>query len=257
LSRYLLSVSRVSQYGDSLERVMYNTVLGAKPLLADGSAFYYSDYNFKGRKVYSQNRWPCCSGTLPQVAADYRINTYFRDAEGIYVNLYIPSILRWTQGGANGSLTQKSNYPFDGCVQFELTTTKPTEFTVNLRIPSWAEGAAVAVNGKHLEETIAPQRFVAIRRQWRTGDRIELELPMRLRLEPIDERHPRTVALLYGPLVLFAIGGAAPSLTSRELLGAKKTGPQTWRVVTENGGFDLSPFTAIADEPYTTYLVLA
>jgi len=258
LTRYLLTVSRESQYGDSLERVMYNTVLGAKPLRADGSAFYYSDYNFKGRKVYSQNRWPCCSGTLPQVAADYRINTYYRDAEGIYVNLYLPSTVRWTQGDAYVALTQKGNYPFDGGLEFELTATKATEFTVNLRIPSWAEGASVAVNGRRLGETIAAEQFASIRRQWRTGDRIELELPMRLRLEPIDERHPGTVALLWGPLVLFAIATSSPPVTSRELLSAKKTGSQTWRVTTENdSGFEVLPFTAIGDQPYTTYLVLA
>ena len=61
LTRYLLRVTRDSRYGDSMERVMYNTVLGAKPLQADGRAFYYADYNFKGRKVYSQHRWPCRS----------------------------------------------------------------------------------------------------------------------------------------------------------------------------------------------------
>src|SRR5947209_15300363 len=68
LTRYLLRVTRDGRYGDSMERVLYNTVLGAKPLQADGSTFYYSDYHFKGRKVYSDRRWACCSGTLPQVA---------------------------------------------------------------------------------------------------------------------------------------------------------------------------------------------
>ncbi len=74
-----------------MERVMYNTVLGSLPLEPDGRTYYYSDYNFKGQKVYHKERWACCSGTLPQVAADYRINTYFHDARGVYVNLYIPS----------------------------------------------------------------------------------------------------------------------------------------------------------------------
>jgi len=93
LTRYLLRVTRDPRYGDSMERVMYNTVLGSLPLQPDGRAFYYSDYNFQGRKVYHGDRWPCCSGTLPQVAADYRICAYFRDARGVYVNLYIPSRL--------------------------------------------------------------------------------------------------------------------------------------------------------------------
>src|SRR5271167_2207047 len=131
-----------------MERVMYNTILGAKPLLADGSTFYYSDYNFRGSKFYKPDHWPCCSGTLPQVAADYRINTYFRDARGVYVNLYIPSTVRWTQGGAQVSLTQKGEYPYDSHVEFEVKTSRAMEFAVNLRIPAWAEGASVSVSGK-------------------------------------------------------------------------------------------------------------
>ena len=109
LTRYLLRVTRDARYGDSMERVMYNTVLGAKPLRADGSTFYYSDYNFSGRKSIRLTNWACCSGTLPQVAADYRINTYFRDARGVYVNLYIPSTARWVQEGARVSLTSERN----------------------------------------------------------------------------------------------------------------------------------------------------
>jgi hypothetical protein len=257
LTRYLLRVTRDSRYGDSMERVIYNTVLGAKPLLADGSTFYYADYNFSGSKFYKPYHWPCCSGTLPQVAADYRINTYFREPSGIYVNLYIPSTLRWTQGAAQVSLTQKSKYPFDSLVQFEVTTSKKTEFTVNLRVPAWAEGAAVAVNGKRQGTAVIPGKFVTIRRQWKAGDRIELDLPMKLRLEPIDRRHPQIVALLCGPLVLFAITKAPPNVTSRQLLAAKKTEEQKWQVETANGPMSMLPFTGITNEQYSTYLLVS
>jgi hypothetical protein len=255
LTRYLLRVTRDSRYGDSMERVMYNTVLGAKPLLADGSTFYYADYNFNGSKFYKPYHWPCCSGTLPQVAADYRINTYFRDPSGIYINLYIPSTLRWTQGNAQVSLTQKSKYPFDSLVQFEVATSKKSEFAIHLRIPDWAEGASVAVNGKRATADVAPGKFVTVRRHWKTGDRIELDLPMRMRLEPIDAQHPQTVALLCGPLVLFAITKAPPNVTSRQLLAAKKTAEEEWQVETATGPMSMLPFTGIADQQYSTYLV--
>src|SRR6202035_3799297 len=133
LTRYLLRVTRDSRYGDSMERVMYNTILGAKPLQADGRTFYYSDYNFQGRKVYSEHRWPCCSGTLPQVAADYRINCYFRDSRDVYINLYIPSTLRWTEDGAQVELSQNSKYPFAGGVRFDVKTSQAREFAINFR----------------------------------------------------------------------------------------------------------------------------
>jgi len=257
LTRYLLRVTRESRYGDSMERVMYNTILGAKPLQADGRSFYYSDYNFKGRKVYSNHRWPCCSGTLPQVAADYGINTYFSEPRGIYVNLYIPSSVRWTQEGARLSLTQKSSYPFDSLVEFELTMSRREEFAVSFRIPGWAEGASISVNGKRAPEPVIPGSFARVQRQWKTGDRVELELPLRKRLEPIDPRHPKTVALLCGPQVLFAITDVPPVATGQQLLSAKKIGERAWQVETAAGPLNMLPFTAISDEQYSTYLVIA
>ena len=81
-----------SRYGDSMERVLYNTIAGAKPILPDGTSFYYSDYNNdQGKKVYYSDKWPCCSGTFPQLTADYGISAYYPSADGIFVNLFIPS----------------------------------------------------------------------------------------------------------------------------------------------------------------------
>ena len=254
LTRSLLRVTREARYGDSMEQVMYNTVLGAKPLKPDGSAFYYSDYNFSGHKGYSNHRWPCCSGTLPQVAADYRINAYFYDARGLYVNLHIPSRVEWKYRGAAINLTQTSNYPFESVIQFDLTMAKPQEFGLYLRIPSWTTGASISVNGKRQTMEVNPGTFAAVRQQWRTGDRVELDLPMSARLEAIDPQHPETVALMHGPLVLFAITSALPVVTRKQLLAAKRTGAREWRVKTDRGSTTMLPFTEIGDEGYSTYL---
>ncbi len=259
LTRYLLRVTGDARYGDSMERVMYNTVLGAKPLQPDGRAFYYSDYNFHGSKGYSPHRWPCCSGTLPQVAADYRINTYFRDAGGIYINLYIPSTVRWEARSARGSggeveLTQRGEYPFDSRVQFALRLLQPSSFAINLRIPAWAKGASINVNGKRIPDVAWPGRFARVERIWKSGDRLELDLPLARQLEPIDAKHLDTVALMNGPLVLFAMGEQAGAVTRAQLLAAQKTAAQQWQIQTAKGPVQLLPFTAIDEGPYTTYL---
>jgi DUF1680 family protein len=254
LTRYLLRVTRDSRYGDSMERVMYNTVLGAKPLQSDGRTFYYSDYNFEGEKVYSNHRWPCCSGTLPQVAADYRINTYLRDQEGVWVNLYIPSTLRWKHQGAEVSLVQKSSYPDNGAIAFQFSLSKPTNLVANFRIPAWAEGASISVNGKRRTDPVIPGTFASLRRKWKNGDRVELELPMRLRLEALNAQNSDTVALLRGPLVLFAITKSQPKVTRQQLLNATNTGAGKWQVLTALGPMTMLPFTAIEDEQYSTYL---
>jgi DUF1680 family protein len=254
LTRSLLRVTRDARYGDSMERVMYNTVLGAKALQSDGTAFYYSDYNFSGHKGYSNHRWPCCSGTLPQVAADYRINTYFYDERDLYVNLYIPSKVEWQQDNARISLAQKSNYPFVSVVQFDLTMANPREFGLYLRIPLWTTRASISVNGKRQAMAINPGTFAVVRRQWRSGDRVELDLAMSARLEAIDAQHPETVALMNGPVVLFAITNAPPVVTRNQLLAAKRTGAQRWQVETSRGPMTMLPFTEIGDEGYSTYL---
>jgi DUF1680 family protein len=255
LTRYLLRVTRNALYGDSMERVMYNTVLGAKPLMPDGRTFYYSDYSFKAHKVYSdQQHWSCCSGTLPQVAADYRINAYFHDPQGVWVNLYLPSTLRWNQDGATVVLTQKTHYPFDNVVRFNLEMKNAKNFVLNFRIPAWTTGATVSVNGRQWSAPATPGTFASVSREWTSGDTIELNLPMPLRTEPINSQQPQTVALCFGPLVLFAITDEQPSISHDDLLGAKRKSQRTWMIETEAASVELLPFTEIDDQQYSTYL---
>lgn len=238
---------------------MYNTVLGAKPLQDNGENFYYADYNFNGKRVYKQARWACCSGTLPQVATDYRINAYFRAPQAVYVNLYVPSTLRWTESGVTLSLTQEGQYPYEQYVTFKVTSSKPTELTLHFRIPAWSEGASIAVNGVRQKAVILGQ-FVAIRREWGTGDRVELELPLQTRLETIDARHTETVALVRGPLVLMAVKdeqeSPLPKVTRAQLLAAERVSERQWQVGSANGTVTMLPFTSLGERPYTTYLTV-
>jgi hypothetical protein len=260
LTRYLLRVTGDGRYGDSMERVFYNTVLGARRLQPDGHAFYYSDYNFSAQRVYFPDAWPCCSGTLPQVAADYRILAYFRQANSLFVNLYLPSAVRWTTAdGAQVTLSQQTEYPLDGHIAIRLRISRPSHFAVRLRIPAWAgQGAIIRVNGAHVSAPVSAG-FAELRRSWNNGDRIELDLPLTMRLEPIDTEHPNIVALVRGPLVLFAATDNAPRVTHSQMLAARRgTGtsedPSAWYAHTDSGPLRLVPFTALGEDRYTTYL---
>ncbi len=242
LTRYLLRVTRDPRYGDSMERMMYNSILGAKPLEADGRTFYYSDLRtFKGRKVYSPHGWPCCSGTLPQVAADYPDQAHTSAMRGVYVVFTFPRRCDGHGGGGADRADAKSEYPYDSQVQFEVKASRAAEFAVSLRIPAWAAGASISVNGKR--DAAQAGSFARVQRKWKTGDRIEVELPMTTRLEAVDPQHAETVALLVGPVVLFAITDAEPKVTRAQLLAAKKNGGQSWQV--EDGGRDCDEDAAI------------
>jgi uncharacterized protein len=258
LTRYLLRATRDSHYGDSMERMMYNSVLGALPLQENGKNFYYADYNFDGQRVYKEARWACCSGTLPQVAADYRINIYLRGPQAVYVNLYVPSTLRWSENGSALSLTQEGEYPYEDRVAFTVTASQPASMTLHFRIPGWAEGAEISVNGTRQKSLAIPGKFAAIHREWKAGDRVELELPLKMRLESIDAQHTDTVALLRGPLVLMAVKpelkSALPRPTRAQLLAARRVSQTEWQADAANGSVALLPFTRLGSRPYTTYL---
>lgn len=256
LTRYLLRVTRDGKYGDSMERVMVNTVLGARPLKADGSTYYYSDYNFKGKRVYHDGNWACCSGTLPQVATDYGINSYLQEPGAVWVNLYIPSVLRWSVGANQLQLEQRGSYPLSDAVEFRVTAARPQTFALHLRIPAWAEGARVAVNGRVVPLDVT-KGFAVVRRTWKSGDGLELELPSRLRLEAIDAVHPEVVALMRGPLVLFAKTEAQPRLTREQVLAARRSAVAEWVIDTDQGPLRMVPFTEVGDAAYTTYLKLS
>jgi len=257
ITRYLLRVTRDSRYGDSMERVLYNTIAGAKPILADGTSFYYSDYNNRdAKRVYARDKWPCCSGTFPQLTADYGISAYYPGTDGIYVNLFIPSQVSWSQNKTRCMLTQRTTYPTSNSIELRLNLPRPENFTVYLRIPAWADSTTrVSINGKRAEGEIVPGTFLVLRRNWKTGDRVELEIGMPLRLEAVDRQNPNTVALVRGPIALFAVGDLSARLTRAQLLSASAASPssQDWVVGANGRSLTLRPFAALQDETYRLY----
>ena len=257
ITRYLLRVTRDSHYGDSMEQVLYNTVAGTKPILADGTSFYYSDYNSAGaKKVYYKDKWPCCSGTFPQLTADYGISSYYPAKEGIYVNLFLPSRVRWVQGGTHCTLTQQTRYPTTNAIQLQLDIPRPEMFAIHLRVPAWADTTTrISVNGKRAQGDPVAGKFFELSRTWKNGDRVDFEIGMPLRLQAVDPENPQIVALLRGPLALFGVGNL-PSNFSRAQLLAASTASQSsedWLVQGDAGKITFRPFAAIGEEPYRLY----
>ena len=256
-ARYLLRVTRDSRYGDSMERVLYNTILGVKPLKEDGTSFYYSDYNnIFARKGYYKDKWPCCSGTFPQLTADYGISSYFRENENIYFNLFTPSRVSWKDGDARVSLTQRTSYPLQLSTQIEISMEKPTSLAIHLRIPGWAgPKTSVTVNGRRVSSEFAPGSFARLDGPFQNGDRIEVEFDAATSLESVDPQHPSIVAPVHGPLTLFAVGDIPKSIQRTGLLNASQIakGSDTWAATMDGGTLTLKPFPSIQDELYRLY----
>ena len=272
LTRYLLQATRDGHYGDSMERVLLNTALGARPMQGDGRSFYNADFSAAARRVDSPHRWPCCSGTLPQLAADHGINAYLlgpttpHEPASVWVNLYLSSVLRWTEHTTHLQIEQQTAYPEQDTVRLRLTASRPITFSLHLRIPEWSQkptqnpsqNPAITINGQPQPLHI-PQGFAELRRRWRTGDQIDLHLPMSLRLEPLQTNggmpHPEIVSLLYGPSVLMPLC-PMPSLTRAQLLSARRSSPTEWTVQTSDETIPFRPFPHVGDSTYSAHIYL-
>jgi DUF1680 family protein len=117
----------------------------------------------------------------------------------------------------------------------------------------------LSINGKRVSDPVRPGTFAGLRRTWKDGDRVELELPMPLRLELVDANHPHLVALIRGPVVLFAVGDSQPSFDRNALLQAKPTnnGMGDWLANSVDGSsVAMRPFMTIDKESYSTYVLL-
>ena len=261
LARYLLRFTADARYGDGLERVLYNTILGAKDADGDGNYFYYSSYNARAQKTYYQSKWPCCSGTLVQGVADYVLNVYLRAEDGIYVNLFTPSEVRWKVDRVPVTMIQTTRYPYDGSVQLRLDLPTAKEFTVYLRIPGWINGTpALTVNGKAASVPARKRTFAAVRRKWSRNDTIELALPLGFRTEAIDDKHPETAAVMYGPLMLVAATPPA-DLASQPLelprgLKPLAYAPGIFEYALPQQTLQFRPYFSIHNERYDTYFRL-
>ena len=256
LTRYLLRATKDSRYGDSMERVLFNCILGALPIKQDGHGFYYSDYNKDGSKFYHPYKWHCCTGSFSQVTADYGISSYFSDGQGIYVNLYVPSRVKWSRGPQPVTLTQRTDYPHNPSTEVEVSVGAPSRFPVYLRIPAWAgQKTMIAINGRREFAGPPPGAFVRLDRIWRNGDRIDVEFDMPTVLEAVDAQHPNIVAAVHGPLALLAVGQIPARMRRQELLEVAQVsaGSRDWQMKTAGAPVTLRPFASIYNEHYRLY----
>jgi hypothetical protein len=209
LSRYLMQLTGDAKYGDWIERLFYNGVGAALHVTSGVRNFYYADYRVGGgMKVYNWDTCTCCSGTYVQNIAEYHNLIYFKDATGLYVNLFVPSELEWTRTDTSVvRLVQDTLYPDAETTKLTLTMAAPAAFALRVRVPAWAPGLNARVNGAIVNLEARPGTWATLSRTWQSGDVVEIRVPLALRMEPVDRQHPNRVAVVRGPVVM-ALEGA-------------------------------------------------
>jgi hypothetical protein len=203
MSRYLTELTGEARYGDWMERLFYNGIGSALPIKDRGKHFYYSDYRVTGGlKVYKVSTNACCAGTYIQCIVDFHNIIYYKSADALYVNLYIPSEVRWQGPDSEVVLSQHTSYPETETISLALQVDAPSRFKLKFRVPQWAEGVSVSVNDQPVDAVYIPGTWATVDREWSSGDAMEIRIPMEPRMEPVDEQHPRRVAVVRGPAVL-------------------------------------------------------
>lgn len=199
----MLHLGLDGRYADVLETALYNGALSG--LSRDGSRYFYAN---PLESVGHAERWdwhfcPCCTMNVGRLVAS--VGGFFLSVaeDGLAFHLYGGISSTVSIGGTDVVLCETSNYPWSGEIGIAIDPSQPAEFEVKLRIPGWATGVSLAVNGDPVEAQPV-NGYVTIRRVWKKGDRISLDLPMppqRLYANPGVIRDVGRVALKRGPLV--------------------------------------------------------
>ena len=207
LTRYLLSFTGEARYGDWAERMLYNGIGAALPVTPDGRTFYYSDYRVGGgMKVYYWDAWPCCSGTYLQAVADYPNLIYYKDASSLYVNLFVPSEVVWRRPEGDVKLVQETDYPESETTTLRLELAGNIRFPLRFRVPAWTHDVSVKVNGAASPVACPPGTWASLEREWKSGDQVEIRIPLTLRMQAVDKQHPERVAVVRGPVAMVMEG---------------------------------------------------
>ncbi len=194
----LLRLRGESRYGDLMERTIFNTLFAAQS--PDGRRIrYYSP--LEGPREYHSGDTYCCPGNYRRIISELPEMIYYRARNGIAVNLYTASSATVDAGGARVRIRQQTGFPSSGVVTVELDPSRPATFDLRLRIPAWAAGATLRVNGEQPVRSAAPGTFAVVRREWRAGDRVHLEFPMAIRLVRGRQQQAGRVAVMRGPIV--------------------------------------------------------
>ena len=282
LTRHLFSWTGDARYADYYERALFNCRLGTQHP-DDGRLMYYFPLASGYWKLYGSalDAFWCCTGTGVEEYAKLADSIYFHTDSSLTVNLYVASELRWTAKGV--SVRQDTRFPQEDRIRLTVNAKAPSAFTLRLRVPYWADVGSVSVNGTPIPAFSSPSSYLSLTRTWKSGDVVELTLPMRLhRSHMPDDRSVQ--AVMYGPLVLASRLGSE-GLTEAMQLGdydqdykgtvaqvdpihapiegdpawvePLKGRPLTFTTVGQTRAIEMVPVSAIHGEKYAVYWNLA
>ncbi|KAI0977266.1 hypothetical protein F4678DRAFT_412339 [Xylaria arbuscula] len=207
LARNLFFHEHNATYMDNYERGLFNHISGSRAdtdSTSDPQLTYFQSLT-PGISRDFGNTGTCCGGTGMESHTKYQETVYFYSADGstLWINLYIPSTLSWTEKGF--TVKQETEFPREGTAKFTITGQGPLD--IKLRVPAWIrKGFSVTINGQAQTDLSAqPGTYLTLSREWKTGDVVEVDMPFSIRTERALDR-PDTQVIMWGPIVLQIVG---------------------------------------------------
>ena len=200
LTRSLFALDPTTTYADYYERALYNGILASQDP-DSGMMTYFQPTRPAYLKLYCSpfDSFWCCTGSGMENHSKYGDSIYFHDDESLHVNLFMPSTVNWKEKRL--TLSQTTRFPDEEKARFQFSLQRPAKLILKIRHPSWCKELELKVNGRTLQVSKQPGRYVAIDRVWRNRDTVEVKLPMSLRVEQLPVRSD-VLAFVYGPIVL-------------------------------------------------------
>ncbi|MCJ2127134.1 glycoside hydrolase family 127 protein [Methylobacterium sp. J-077] len=201
----MLGLGPDRRYGDVMERALYNGALVGLSL--DGTRFFYDNplESRGGHHRWTWHRCPCCPPNIARLVASVGTYAYGEAEDEIAVHLYCESVADLDAAGAKIRIRQETRYPFEGRVVLTVEPDREADWTLSLRLPGWSPQVAASVNGEPVDVAAHDRDgYLRLRRRWRAGDRVELDIAMpveRLHAHPRVGANQGRVALQRGPLV--------------------------------------------------------
>ena len=212
----MLAITGEPRFADVMERTLYNSILSGVEV--DGEGWSYTNplrwhgaehvlrSNDTHKRAYPGRRMICCPTNLMRLVASWHNYLYSVDNTGLWIHHYGANLFDGElDDGRKLKLTQQTDYPWDGRVRIRIDSVESGRaFCIRLRIPGWAEGAKLAVNGDAPQIDCKEASYVRLERHWATGDVIELDIPMPVRIvvaDPLIEHTRNQVAVTRGPIV--------------------------------------------------------
>ncbi len=201
LARHLYTWDGNPRFMDYYERALLNHRLGTIEPQTGHTSYFLSlaPGAWKSLCTEDDSFW-CCTGTGVEEYAKLNNSIYFHDSASLYVNLYFASRVNWRERGVR--LRQQTDFPQSDRTELIVEASPAEPWSLCMRIPAWTTTASIiAINGRRLEVAGTPGTYLTVTRRWKSGDRVELTMPMHLTAEPLADDTTRQ-AFLYGPLVL-------------------------------------------------------